>query len=121
MELRTIMKLHFEKLNKRVLELYCSSYEENYEELEVIKNTAREMKSAFDNVDEELSVGVECLQFNALRVQKYIKNQEFEFELLRPLKNEKGKYMCIPCVPENDLDKENLIEVFKLFNWEKYK
>ncbi len=79
------------------------------------------MKSAFDNVDEELSVGVECLQFNALRVQKYIKNQEFEFELLRPLKNEKGKYMCIPCVPENDLDKENLIEVFRLFNWEKYK
>ncbi len=115
MELRTIMKLHFEKLNKRALELHSSSYEKEYKELEAIKNTAIEMIPAFDN-DDELAAGVQCLQFNAGKIQRYIKTGELE-DLVRPIKNDEGKYMCVPFIPENDLDIETLVQIFRLFKY----
>ena len=47
MELRTIIKVHFEELNKIVLELHDSQNNEDYEQIKAIKNTADKMYLPF--------------------------------------------------------------------------
>ena len=117
MEMRTIMKLHFEELNKKVLELHDSQDEDNYREVQAIKNTAEKMSLAFKKaLDDELVIGADCLYSNAREVLEYMENEEYEFKFNRVEKYGE-KFKLTPYCPESVLDIDSLIWVFRLFNW----
>ena len=117
MELRTAIKLHLEKLNKRVLELHENGYIEDLEELKRIKIEADRFAEAFRDVDKELNVAAVSVWCNVGAIKDYINDTLYEENIVaicKPGIDELGNLVALATYVKVE-DLSDTVPFFRLF------